>query len=78
MTDAIRPNGASLQTIDTGSAYGRKHNRFDPFLTEVGPPHTRSVWPYASPGAPITTGVSCSSDALPAKVLVQCRIIGSM
>jgi hypothetical protein len=48
MTDAIRPNGASLQTIDTGSAYGRKHNRFDPFLTEVGPPHTKSVWPYAS------------------------------
>ena len=78
MTDAIRPNEASLQAIDTGTAYGRKHNRFDPFLTEVGPPHTRSVWPYASPGAPITTGVSCSSDALPAKVLVQCRIIGSM
>ena len=37
MTDVIRPNGASLQTIDTGTAYGRKRNRFDPLLTEVGP-----------------------------------------
>src|SRR5271156_3882050 len=37
MTDVIRPNGASLQTIDTGTAYARKRNRFDPLLTEVGP-----------------------------------------
>src|SRR5277367_2506154 len=41
-------------------------------------PHTRSVWPYASPGAPITTGVRCSSDASPARELAQCRIIGIM